>query len=319
MEKIYYSPQGFWRGKSAINKLASSAHVSKETAKTFLKKQAIWQIYLPAPKYTPRAKFDIPYPNNTHQADLLFLPHDKVRRTTFKYALTIVDVASRYKEAEPLKTKESKEVASALERIYKRSPLTWPKVLQVDPGREFMGSVNQLLQKHDVKIRRGTKDAHRSQAIDERFNRTLSERLFGYQYSEEMKLTTGRSTEWVVRLPSVIAALNNEVTRLISKKPIDAIKLKYVPSEPAAPIKTTKQKISDDVKVRYLYAPGELEGGNRRRATDPIWSIKTFDINRIVTKIGDPILYYLRDGPGRSFVRQELQIIPHDTVLPPTH
>ena len=43
--------------------------------------------------------FDVAVPNKVHQADLLFLPHDRVRRKTFRYALTVVDVASRYKEA----------------------------------------------------------------------------------------------------------------------------------------------------------------------------------------------------------------------------
>ena len=96
-----------------------------------------------------------------------------------KYALTIVDVASRYKEAKPLSTKEAKEVADALLRIYKRGPLTWPMLIQVDPGREFMGAVNQMLAKHSVQVRRGRVDLHRDQAIVERFNRTLAERLFG--------------------------------------------------------------------------------------------------------------------------------------------
>lgn len=41
--------------------------------------------------------FDVPTPNEVHQADLLFLPHDRVGRLTFKYALTVVDVASRIK------------------------------------------------------------------------------------------------------------------------------------------------------------------------------------------------------------------------------
>ena len=70
----------------------------------------------------------------------------------------MVDVASRYKEAEPLTTKEAKEVATALERIYSRGSLKWPKLLQVDPGREFMGAVNQLLSKHNVEVRRGRVD-----------------------------------------------------------------------------------------------------------------------------------------------------------------
>ena len=64
----------------------------------------MWQIYLPAPSYIPRPTSDVFVPNEVHQADLLFLPHDRLPRgrKTYKYALTVVDVASRYKEAEPL-------------------------------------------------------------------------------------------------------------------------------------------------------------------------------------------------------------------------
>jgi len=42
-----------------------------------------------------------------------------------------------------------------LGRIYKRGPLTWPRLLQVDPGREFLGAFTQLLAKHNVQVRRG--------------------------------------------------------------------------------------------------------------------------------------------------------------------
>ncbi|MBV2113369.1 MAG: DDE-type integrase/transposase/recombinase, partial [Candidatus Thiodiazotropha sp. (ex Ctena orbiculata)] len=179
LASIYYSPRGYWKGLTAIKKLATAAKVTEQQAKDWLKKQAIWQIYLPAPRHIPRPKFDVAVPNEVHQADLLFLPHDRVRRKTFRYALTVVDVASRYKEAEPLTSKTAAEVADGLARIYKRSPLRWPKLLQVDPGREFMGSVSQLLAKHSVQVRRGRVDIHRDQGIVERFNRTLAERLFG--------------------------------------------------------------------------------------------------------------------------------------------
>ena len=162
--------------------MASAAKVSEDHAKNYLKKQAIWQIYLPAPRRIPRPKFDVSVPNKVHQADLLFLPHDRVGRKTYKYALTIVDVASRYKEAEPLTSKTATEVSSALSRIYKRSPLKYPTTLQVDPGREFMGEVTKLLNDHGTKIRRGRVEIHRDQGIVERFNRTLAERLFGHQY-----------------------------------------------------------------------------------------------------------------------------------------
>ena len=229
LSAIYYGPRGYWVGLTAIKKLASAATVTEQLAK----KQAIWQIYLPASRHIPRPKFDVVVPNEVHQADLFFLPHDRVRQKTFRYALTVVDVA-RYKEAEPLTSKTAAEVANGLTRIYKRSPLRWPKFLQVDPGREFMGSVSQLLPKHSVQVRRGWVDIHRDQGIVERFNRTLAERLFGHQYAQEMRLPSDeRSTEWAKRLPSVVAALK-EVTRLIDKKPSDAIKAKTLTQKPSS-------------------------------------------------------------------------------------
>jgi len=43
-------------------------------------------------------------------------------------------VASRYKEAEPVTSKNSDEVAKGFQTICRHSPLTWPEMLQVDPG-----------------------------------------------------------------------------------------------------------------------------------------------------------------------------------------
>ena len=321
LERRYYSPQGYWKGISAIKKLAVAAKVPEVVAKEWLFKQALWQIYLPAPRYIPRPKFDVPTPNKVHQADLLFLPHDKVGRSTYKYALTVVDVASRFKEAQPLTSKDSTEVAKAFKTIYTRGPLKWPQILQVDPGREFMGAVTKEMENHKTSIRLGHPEIHRDQAIVERFNRTLAERLFGYQYAVEMRSNTGqRFTEWVKRLPKVVSALNNQVTRLIGMKPAAAVKEKAVVSQPATkylrPVGENEKKLPSIVLVRYLYQPGELEGGTKR-ATDPIWSLKVYSLERSFTKPDQPVLYYLHDGPKRGFVREELLVVPPNTTLPP--
>ena len=323
LAKIYYSPQGYWKGVSAIKKLAEAAKVPENVSKQWLYKQALWQIYLPAPRHVPRPKFDVATPNSVHQADLLFLPHDKLPRgkKIYKYALTVVDIASRYKEAEPLTSKNSDEVAKAFQSIYRRSPLTWPNMLQVDPGREFMGAVTKEMEKHKTYIRRGRTEIHRDQAIVERFNRTLAERLFGHQYAVEMLLPEGkRSTEWVKRLPDVVGALNNEVTSLIGKKPAVAIKEKEVSSRPSTkynrPVGANEKKLPPLINVRYLYQPGELEGGTKR-ATDPIWSLKVYQVVENKTKPNEPVVYYLSDGPKRGFVREELLVVPPNTQLPP--
>ena len=186
------------------------------------------------------------------------MPHDKLPhgKKIYKYALTVVDVTSRYQAAEPLTLKESDEVSKAFQRIYKRGPLKWPQLLQVDPGREFMGSVTKVMQNNKTSIRRGRTEIHRDQAIVERFNRTLAERLFGYQYAVEMnmKQSDKRSTEWFKRLPEVVSALNNEVTRLIGKKPAEAIKEKSIYSKPATPysrpVGVNEKKLPPQVNVR---------------------------------------------------------------------
>ena len=120
LSKLYYSTGGYWRGYSAISKLADAAKVGEDEVGRWLERQALWQIYMPAPRYIPRPHWRVDRPNKIHQADLLFLPHDTFKKRTYRYALVVVDIASRYKDTEPLTSKESSEVAKAFERIYAR-------------------------------------------------------------------------------------------------------------------------------------------------------------------------------------------------------
>ena len=156
---------------------------------------------------------------------------------------------------------------------------------------------------------------HRSQGIVERFNITLADILFSYQYHKELEDPSKINREWVSRLQSVVSALNNEKTRLIGMKPIDAIKEALVKQGFSQPAKEYEEKLLDvGTKVRYLYEPGELEGqqyeGERRkRYTDPIWSIDAYKTKDRYVRKYQPTLYYLDGGPKRSFVFEELQPI----------
>ena len=78
-----------------------------------------------------------------------------------------------------------------------------------------------------------------------------------------------------------------------------------------------EKKLPPQVNVSYLYQPGELEGGGKR-ATVPIWSLKVYNIEKVVTKPKEPVMYYLFDDPKRGFVREELMVVPPDTQMPPT-
>ena len=239
-KQIYYSDDGYWRGKSAIQKLAKASGSTKEEAEKWPLKQPLYQIYLPAPKYVPRPNASMSLfakPNDTHQSDLLSLSHDKFKKKTYKYALNIVDVASRYKGSYQLTTKNSKEVVQAFQWIYENTPLTSPKTWIVDDGKEFYGDVTKLMEKQYVVIKRGDPSQYRSQGILERFNRMLADRLFSYQYHKELEDPSKSNREWVSRLQNVVSTLNNEKTRLIGMKTVNAIKETLVEQGFSQPIK----------------------------------------------------------------------------------
>ena len=98
--------------------------------------------------------------------------------------------------------------------------------------------------------------------------------------------------------------------KILTQKPCSVV--------PGRPLGLKEQKVPSGVGVRYVYQPGELEGG-RRRAIDPMWSLEVYRLGRSVTKPDEPVLYYLQgdDAPQRGFVREELLVVSSDTQLPP--
>ena len=315
---LYYQTTHMWKGNKAIELLLKKTKIAKKWVIQWISLQALWQVFLPDPKHIVRRHFDITKVNQMHQVDLLYLPHDKVYGNIYKYVLCVEDVASRYKAGRPLKTKKSSEVVDMLKDIYRKGPLKLPEIFQCDNGSEFKGDVTKLLTKHNVEIKRATtKYHHRFTAFVERMNKTLAERLFKIQDAQELNDPKKHSKTWARHLQNIIRKMNNEITAMIKMKPKDAIKLNYVKLK----VKEIHENdvLPEDGLYRYLYQPGELEGGQQRRATDMIWSWNTFRLDKIIQDKGQRVLYYLRDGPKRSFVREELMLIPEETQLPPDY
>ena len=109
------------------------------------------------------------------------------------------------------------------------------------------------MEKHDVIIQCGDPSQHCLEGIVERFNRTLADRLFSYQYHKELEDLSKRNIKWVSRLQNVVSTLNNEKTRLTGMKPIDAIKQILVEQGFSQPVKQYKEELLHaGAKVRYL-------------------------------------------------------------------
>ena len=160
-----------------------------------------------------------------HQADLLYLPHDKVYQNTYKYTLQVIDVASRYKVSRPLKTKKASEVADMLKDVYKKGPLKWPTEFHIDNGTEFKADVLKLMKAKDVKVVSATtKYHHNFTAFVERFNKTLGKRLFKAQDAQELQNPTKDSKIWVKYLQKAVTRLNSEKTRMLGMTPAKAVR-----------------------------------------------------------------------------------------------
>ena len=152
MDKIYYQPSHLWKGQKAIKKLKELSKEKPKVVKQWLSKQTLWQVHLPPPKNVDRPHYQVTIPNEMHQFDLLYMPSDTSYWNKYKYILSGIDIASRYKVARPLRTKQAKDVADMITDIYKVGPLTYPKIFRCDNGSEFKAEVTKMLEKHEVRI-----------------------------------------------------------------------------------------------------------------------------------------------------------------------
>ena len=100
---------------------------------------------------------------------------------------------------------------------------------------------------------------------------------------------------------------------MIAMSSKEAIVLKEVPLVESYPL---EDKLPEDGWYHYLLQPGEDHDDQRKRATDRIWSKATYGFSKIVEEPGNQVMYYLLDGPERTFVSEELMLTNQDTEFP---
>ena len=210
-------------------------------------------------------------------------------------------------------------MADIIADIYKVGPLTYPKIFQCNNGSEFKAEVTKVLEKHEVTIQHATTTyKHTHTAFVEALNKILTENLFKVQDAQELNDPEKASVTWIKHLYGLIDKLNDTEMQMIGMKPKVVIKLNKVPlvNRENYPPKDT---LPEDGLYCYLLQPGEEHDDQHRRATDRILSKKTYRLREIVEDSGNRVMYYLKDGPERVFVKEELMLIPEDTELPPDY
>ena len=321
LKDTYYAPGKFTNAKELFRLVSEKNPTIKyEQVKSWLDKQQIHQLTKKVinDKRTPHGHFYVTKPNFLHQMDILYMPF---KRNTYRYILTIIDTASRYKAAEPMKDRTSETVKKTIEKIYKETKLKFPKEINVDKGSEFKAAVLELYKNHNTQVNVSETSHHKATAMVERFNRTLAERIFKQIHHEE--ITTNKVIKvWDHLLKPTVDQLNDEITRYINMTPNQAIELSEVPQKEHRDIIPIKSEFEVGDKVRYKLAKDKIHDisssdfhndeitelvvkHGKKRATDPSYSLSIHTIEKIKESPGLQNIYYL-DGIKHGFVESNL-------------
>ena len=92
LHQAYYQPDCLWTNGKAIKELHKITAMSKKYIKSWLAKQAHWQVHIPPPKEIHHPCYDITKPNEQHQFDLVYIPHDVFEGKEYKYLLSGVEL-----------------------------------------------------------------------------------------------------------------------------------------------------------------------------------------------------------------------------------
>lgn len=282
--------------------------------KEYLKRQEVYNLFK---KPARENKDDMPRfynfePNDTHQADVLYLPDDN----GFKYCLVVVDVATSKVDAEPMKDRNSADVLNAIKKIYNRNILSLPDHLIVDSGSEFKKDFFDFFQSKHIRVKKALAGRHRQVAMVERKNQVLGRVLFMRMFSQEL-LTGEVSREWVDDLPLIVEKMNekyshepyNDEQLLKRFNPWENLKQKMIP-------------LGTRVRV-MLDEPRNIEGTKligKFRDSDHRWTTEIYKVVGYVLDPHQPILYKV-DKPLKAHERvaytaKQLQIVGNDEADP---
>ena len=249
-----------------------------------------------------------------HQADLCQMPMDPLG---FFYFLTVIDVATRKLDAEPLKTKTAIEVLNAFKRIYSRNYLCPPTVrLEVDSGSEFKSVVLEyFINSLHVVVKVGQPGRHRQQSYAERANQELQKPLIQRMTAQEM-LTGETSTEWSLDLPIIVKTLNEKWQRSSYSIPRGPPKITNI-NELLPEGTKVKVKRDEPISVLGQKLHGKFCTGDIR------WNPEIKTIKKLILSPEQPPMYLVNGPHGKlgvsrcAYTRKQLQVVLKNENPPP--
>ncbi len=282
--------------------------------KEYLDKQELFNLFKKPLKET---KNDMPRfynfeENDTHQADVLYLPKDG----DYSYCLVITDIATAKTDAEPLKGLASKEILQASKVIYRHGILKIPKKLITDSGGEFKAEFADFYKKKNVLLKTALAGRHRQIALVERKNQIIGKVLFMRMYAQEL-LTHQVSTEWVSDLPFVIKKMNDRYSH-----PVYTDEDLFKRFNPWKDLKQEMIPLGANVRVK-LDEPRDIANSKlhgKFRESDQRWTKEIYQITNYRFDPHQPILYEinkpLKPNEKVTYTAKQLQVVDENEQDP---
>lgn len=244
--------------------------------------------------------------NDLWQADLVEMqPYAKLNRG-YRYILIVINTFSKYVWAQPLKSKQGKDVTQAMKIILDKT--NKPTNLQTDLGKEFYNKdFKQLMSTFG--INHYSTFSNLKASIVERVNRTIKNRMWKY-------FSNQGSYKWYTILPIIIEKYNNTTHSTTGYKPVD-VKLINEKSilqhaftfKKIIDLNHTKFKENDFVRISKQREAFE-------KGYTPNWSTEIFQIQKV--KLTNPTTYLLKDDKNENieggFYEEELQKVKHPNM-----
>ncbi|XP_076040903.1 uncharacterized protein LOC143025315 [Oratosquilla oratoria] len=178
-----------------------------------------------------------------------------------QFLLTIIDSATRYPEAIPLRRITAKNVVRALVHFFTQVGL--PTVIQSDQGSNFTSRLfNQVMESLGVKQSRSSAYHPQSQGVVERFHQTLKRIL------RTFCLETGR--DWDEGVDLLLFAIRDSVQESLgyspfqlvygheARGPLKVLKESWISNEPVTPLASYVTKFKDKLQLAVNLAHSNL-------------------------------------------------------------
>ncbi len=229
-------------------------NISRRDIAAVLADDPIHQMHQPLKKRVTTRPITISDRAKVAQIDLIDFKGLTGYNDGHRYALTYVDLLSKYCAARAVTKKTQQNVMKALQDILNSIPKDWrPKTIQADNGGEFATQLAAMLRDQQIKTIHSQAYNPRSQGAIERFNKTLKSAIFS-------QMARHKTSRWIDMLEPLCDNFNNTKHESTGYKPIDLMTRPTLTKQLIEEIhaRMERRRPKHPEALHHVYAIGDL-------------------------------------------------------------